>query len=174
MRRRFLFSIICFLFVGLYKTGACDCGPPRSIDQRARDATIAFAGKVISITEKAGTGAGQKRFVHFQIEESFKGLSPDVLEIWIDPSAGRFDCTFEDVVGTRYIVFADQSRSPFTGKPLTIGIDSDNRPIFYRAPECSGTEAITSATKNRVSREIKYLRKLREGVEDNPTDSAPD
>jgi hypothetical protein len=173
MRRRFLFSIVCSLFAGLYTTSACDCGP-RSVDQRARDATIAFAGKVISITEKPGTGARQRRFVHFQIEESFKGLSPDVLDVWIDPSAGTFDCTFEYLVGTRYIVFAHLSRSPFTGKPLTNRVDNDNRSISYRATECSGTEAITSATKNRVSREMKYLRKLREGVENDPTDSTPD
>jgi hypothetical protein len=173
MRRRFLFGILCSLFVVLYTTNACDCGPG-SIDEHFRYANIAFAGKVIAITETAGTGARQKRFVHFQIEELFKGLSPDVLDIWIDPSAGRFGCTFEYVVGTRYVVFADLSRSPFTGKPLAIAIDSDNRKIFYRATECSGTEAITSATKNRVSREIKYLRKLREGVENDPTDSTPD
>jgi hypothetical protein len=35
------------------------------------------------------------------------------------------------------------------------------------AIECSGTEAITPETKNRVSREIKYLRKLREGGEND-------
>jgi len=173
MRRRFSFSIVCFLFVVLYTTNACDCGP-RSIDEHFRYATIAFAGKVISITETVGTGAPQKRFVHFQIEEFFKGLSPDVLDVWIDPSAGMSDCRFEYVVGTRYIVFARLSRSLFTGKPLMIRIDSDNRSIFYQGTECSGTEAITSATQNRVSREIKYLRKLREDVENDPTDTTPD
>jgi hypothetical protein len=138
-----------------------------------------FVGRVV-FTDEDGTGSVQQRtLVHFQIEESFKGLGPDIHDVWVDP--GSFtDCYFKYSLGTRYIVFAYAGRSQrenslaTSSKPLPAGIDPNNPPHIYWAPECSGTEGITSKTKGVVSRELVYLRKYKKELQENQSLPTPD
>jgi hypothetical protein len=47
----------------------------------------------------------QKTLVHFEVEEAFKGLGPEMHDVWVDP--GSFtSCYAEYHVGERYLVFA--------------------------------------------------------------------
>jgi hypothetical protein len=136
-----------------------------------------FVGRV-AFTDEDGTGSvQQKTLVHFQIEESFKGLASEIHDVWVDP--GSFtDCYFKYSPGARYIVFAYASQrknsDAVSSKPPPVGIDRNNPPYVYWAPECSGTEAITSKTKGIVSREIAYLRKHKEELQENQSLPPPD
>jgi hypothetical protein len=165
--RRLLFGILLFCFVHLDSTFGCDCGP-RPVAQYVENASIVFVGRVV-FTDEGGTGSiQQKTLVHFQIEESFKGLAPGIHDVWVDP--GSFtDCYYTYSLGTRYIVFATGTGPNISSKakPLPAGIDRDDPPHIYWAPECSGTEAITSKTKRAVSHDIVYLRKYKKELQEN-------
>jgi hypothetical protein len=171
--RRLLFTTLCVYFMFLPSAFGCDCGP-RPVASHVEGASIVFVGKVV-FTDEDGTGSNhQKTLVHFQIEESFKGLAPETHDVWVDP--GSFtDCYFNYALGTRYIVFAyhdgwPQEQSHIASrKPVPAGIDSKNPPTVYWGPECSGTEPITSKTKRSISREVVYLRKYKKESQESPT-----
>jgi hypothetical protein len=165
--RPLLFGTLLFCSVFLHSTFGCDCGP-RPLAQHIEHASIVFAGRVV-FTDEDGTGSvQQKTLVHFQIEESFKGLAPEIHDVWVDP--GSFtDCYQKYSLGTRYIVFA-YATGPIissNAKPLPAGIDRNDPPHIYWAPECSGTEAITSKTKSAINHDLLYLRKQKKELQEN-------
>jgi hypothetical protein len=111
--------------------------------------------------------------VHFQVEEDYKGLEAGIRDVWVDPGSCT-SCYAEYRVGERFLVFgyggtllpldtsalsvaSEQCKS----KPLPPGIDSQNPPKVYIAPECSGTRQITPETEHLVASDLRYLRKFR-------------
>ena len=171
---RVLPRILCFLLAGATPCFGCECGPPGHASHYIKETQIAFVGKVV-FTDDDGSGKFvQKTLVHFVVEEAFKGLGPEVHDVWVDP--GSFtSCYAEYHVGERYLVFGyggvllpkdSPAVSVVQGesnpKPLPAGIDPKNPPKIYSSPECSGTRLIIPATKDSVSREVDYLRKYKE------------
>ena len=91
--------------------------------------------------------SSKKTLVHFEVEEAFKELGPEMHDVWVDP--GSFtSCYAEYHVGERYLVFAYDGAllpkdSPAVSvvpgesktKPLPPGIDVKNPPKIYSAPE---------------------------------------
>jgi hypothetical protein len=165
--RPLLLGTLLFCFVQLHSTFGCDCGP-RPVAQSVEHASIVFVGRVV-FSDEDGTGSvQQKTLVHFRIEEAFKGLAAEIHDVWVDP--GSFtDCYYTHSLGTRYIVFASATGPQVSSnaKPLPPGLDRNDPPQVYWAPECSGTEAITSKTKGAVSRDILYLRKHKRELQEN-------
>jgi hypothetical protein len=139
-----------------------------------KDASIVFVGKVI-FTDDDGSGTFiQKTLVHFEVEEAFKGLQPELRDVWVDPGSYT-SCYATYRVGERYLVFgyggallpkdsAAVTLAPRKSKekPLPPGIESKNPPRVYSAPECSGTRPILPITKDSISHELDYLRKYKE------------
>ena len=61
-----------------------ECGPPGPASRYIKDASIAFVGKVV-FTDDDGSGKFiQKTLVHFEVEEAFKGLGPEMHDVWVD------------------------------------------------------------------------------------------
>ncbi len=167
--------LLCSLFIPA--TFACECGAPGHASSYVQQATLVFVGKVI-FTDDDGTGQFiQHTLIHFEVEESFKGLAPEIHEVWIDPGSCT-SCYAEYKIGERYLVFGyggvqlpkdsaamsvanDRCRS----EPLPAGIDPKSPPKIYLAPECSGTREITSSTDAAVAKEIVWLKKYKARME---------
>jgi len=149
---------------------ACECGPPGHASKYVKQASVVFVGKVV-FTDDDGSGQFiQHTLVHFEIEELFKGLTPGTRDVWIDPGSCT-SCYNEYKVGERFLVFAyggfvlpkdtaamSTASNGCRAKPLPTGIDSQNPPKIYLAPECSRTRQIAKETESDVSREVKWLR----------------
>jgi hypothetical protein len=163
-----------FLLVVLTRVAlGCDCPPPGPASEYINGASVVFLGKVV-FTDDDGSGTfTQQTFVRFRVEEAYKGLGPQVHQVWIDP--GSFtSCYAAYQVGERYLVFADAGARPpkdtlgmstaprgqSSTKPLPRGMDPKNLPAVYSAPECSGTRNM-SDTGSDISAEIAYLRKYK-------------
>src|SRR5262249_45268245 len=112
----------------------------------------------------------QHTLVHFAVEESFKGLSAGVRDVWMDPGSCT-SCYAEYKVGERYLVFGyggfllpkdtaamSTANNGCKSKPLPPGVDSKNPPTIYLAPECSGTRQVSTETESEVAREVRWLR----------------
>jgi len=128
----------------------CDCPAPRPACAYI-GADAIFLGKV-SFTNDDGSGTfTQATLVRFDVEESFKGISPDTKQVWVDP--GSFTSCYENYrLGERYLIFA-QSTGQIPGdsplitvmqgkantKPFPPGFDPVHPPRVYWAPECSGS-----------------------------------
>jgi hypothetical protein len=146
----------------------CECRISGSVSKYLKAADVVFLGKVI-FTDDDGSGKfTQQTYVHFSIEESFKGISPEVRDVWADP--GSFtSCYAEYRIGERYLVFAyhgkkmpvDTSMETATvttnRKPLPAGIDRANPPLVYYAPECTGTLPTTPQTQKLLDSWLKQL-----------------
>ena len=104
------------------------------------------------------------------LSPSFKGLKPDVHDVWIDPGSCT-SCYAEYKLGERYLVFAYGGRllpkdtnamsTAINGckvKPFPSAFDLNNPPKVYLAPECSGTRQIVRETESSVAKEIDWLR----------------
>jgi hypothetical protein len=139
MKRILLLAI--FLFCrGDRPAIGCECGPPGHASKYVKQAALVFVGKVV-FTDDDGSGQFiQNTLVHFEVEESFKGLKPDVRDIWIDPGSCT-SCYAEYRVGERHLVFAyggfvlpkdtaamSTANSQCRVKPLPPGIDVQNPP----------------------------------------------
>jgi hypothetical protein len=167
--------LLCSLYIPA--SFACECGAPGHASSYVQQATMVFVGKVI-FTDDDGTGQFiQHTLIHFEVEEAFKGLAPEIHDIWIDPGSCT-SCYAEFKLRERHLVFAyggvqlpkdsaamsvanDRCRS----KPLPAGIDLKKPPKVYLAPECSGTREITSATESAVAKEIVWLKKYKTEME---------
>jgi hypothetical protein len=156
---------------------ACSCGPAAPACAYVNAASIVFVGKVI-FTNDDGSGTFlQMTLVHFEVEESFKGLSPDTHDVWIDPGS-LTSCYAEYRVGERLLVFAYNGAlmPPDTlavtvgaarsvkSKQLPPGIDPTKPLTVYSSPECSGTRLITPETEHLIRPEIEYLRRFKAGT----------
>lgn len=136
-----------------------------------------FVGKVV-FTDDDGSGKfTQHTLVHFEVEESFKGLKSDVHDVWIDPGSCT-SCYAEYKFGERYLAFAyggsllpkDSSAMSASSngckvKPLPAAFDLKNPPKVYSAPECSGTRQIVRETESAVAKEIGWLRNYKARAE---------
>lgn len=136
---------------------------------------VVFVGTVVFTNDDQSGTFVQRTLVHFAVEEAFKGLSPGTRDVWIDP--GSFtSCYAEYKVGERWLIFANNGfRMPadtaavsvVTGKsvkPLPPGIDPNNPPTVYSAPECSGSRLITDETRESVDPDLQYLRRFKAGT----------
>jgi len=173
MRLRLLGTLYVLLVCSV-PSFACDCGSPGPASHYIKEASVAFVGKVVFTDDDESGKFTQKTLVHFVVEEAFKGLGPEMHDVWLDP--GSFtSCYAVYRVGSRYLVFAyggtvlpKDSAAVFVApgesktKPTPPGIDRKNSPKVYSAPECSGTRPITPKTKDAVSQEVEYLRKYSE------------
>jgi len=169
-----LLPLILVSFLSQPGSFACECGPPGHASRYAAQASAIFVGKVV-FTDDDGSGQFiQHTLVRFEVEESFKGLPPDAHDVWIDPGSCT-SCYAEYKVGERYLVFAyggtvipkDSAAMSAANrvcrvKPLPQGIDVQNPPKKYYAPECSGTREIVVKTETEVTREINWLRQHKE------------
>ncbi len=121
-----------------------------------------FLGRV-SFTDDNGTGTfTQATLVRFDVEERFKGVAPDVKQVWIDPESFS-SCYAEYKLGTRYLMFASRVSLNATfqrGKPLPEGFDIE-RTIVYRAGECTGSHEVDGFPN--LDRDFAMLRAYRAG-----------
>lgn len=170
-------AIVCCGLAIAAPVFACECGRAGPACAYVNSANAVFVGKVV-FTDDDGTGTfTQKTSVHFEVEESFKGLGAGVRDVWIDP--GSYTSCYEEYhVGERWLLFAYRGGvfpvdSPAMtversdgkkAKPLPPGIDAKNPPVFFYAPECSGSRQITESTEKSVQREIEYLRAFKAGT----------
>ena len=166
--------LICFSPISSF---GCECGPPGHASAYVKEASLVFVGKVV-FTDDDGSGKfSQHTLVHFEVEESFKGLKSDVRDAWIDPGSCT-SCYAEYKVGERYLVFAyggsllpkDTSAMSAASngckvKPLPAAFDVKNPPKVYFAPECSGTRQIVRETESSVAKEVDWLRKYKAKAE---------
>ena len=169
--RCFCLSALLLLFVGVTRAFGCWCGPPGPASEYVERASVVFEGKAVFSDDDGSNKFTQKTLVRFQVEESYKGLGPEIHDVWVDP--GSFTSCYELYrVGDRYLVFGyDRATSPpdtmsisvahdkgqSKPKPVPPGFDPKNPPKVYWAPECSGTRTITPQTDS----EINYLRKYK-------------
>ena len=175
MKRVLLLTILLHFFCNTSSFG-CLCGPPEHASKYVKQASLVFVGKVV-FTNDDGSGIFQHTLVHFEIEESFKGSTPDAHEVWIDP--GSCSSCYETYrVGERYLVFAyggfplptdtaamSTANDRCRAKPLPQGINSQNPPKIYLAPGCSGTRRIDKETESAVGQEVHWLRNYRKKME---------
>jgi hypothetical protein len=169
--KRLCVGLLLFLSAGVVRAFGCSCGPPGPASEYVERASVVLMGKVVFDDDNGSGKFTQKTLVRFQVEESYKGLGPEVHDVWVDP--GSFtSCYALYRVGDRYLVFGyDVGTSPpdtmsisvahdtgqSKGKPVPPGFDPKNPPKVYWAPECAGTRTITAQTDN----EVNYLRKYK-------------
>jgi hypothetical protein len=76
--------------------------------------------------------------VRFDIEEQFKGVPPDVRQVWVDPG-NLSSCYTQYSLGERYLIFAGKGHFTNDNAALRAGIDLAKHPTLYYAPACSGS-----------------------------------
>lgn len=175
--KRILLLIIFLYFSCIASSLGCECGSPGHASKYVERAAVVFVGKVV-FTDDDGTGQFiQHTLVHFEVEESFKGLRPEVHDVWIDPGSCT-SCYAEYKAGERHLVFAyggfelpkdaaamTTANSQCRTKPLPAGINLQNPPTIYVAAECSGTRPIIKETEAEVARGVKWLRNYKKKME---------
>ncbi len=151
---------------------ACDCRAPKPpCAYIAADAI--FLGRV-SFTNDDNSGKfTQATLVRFEVEERFKGIAPEVRQIWVDP--GSFTSCYERyTLGERYLVFGNRKdrlpndtaamtvmrSSDGRKKPIPPDFDSTTPPPVYYAPECGGSRP---ATYQSMDRDLAMLGDYRAG-----------
>src|ERR1039457_1248248 len=98
-------------------TPACECVTHPACAYLGR-ADIVFMGKVAYSNDNGSGTFVQATLIRFEVEEAFKGLSPDVREVWVDP--GSFtSCYAEYPVGKHYLVVASSRRKFSDLVPVT-------------------------------------------------------
>jgi hypothetical protein len=153
---------------------ACSCRWSDDVHRYLKAANVVFVGKVVFSNDHGSGTFVQRTLVHFDVEETLKGLDPAVRDAWIDPGS-LTSCYAEYPRGGRYLVFAYNGASMPVGtaamtvadprgktKPIPPGIDPAHPPIMYIAPECSGTLEIQPSTDKVVNGWLKQLRHYRE------------
>lgn len=142
-----------------------------------------FLGKVVFSDDDGSGTFVQRTFVHFDVQEVFKGLGAGVHDVWVDP--GSFaSCYAEYRRDERYLVFAYAgTRLPVGApamttappgtkrKPLPVGVDAANPPVVYVAPECSGTLPIMQQSQSVVSAWLKDLKAYKKREEQSAANS---
>jgi len=152
---------------------ACECHLDPACSYVSRS-DIIFVGKVTYSNDDGSGTFVQATPIRFEVEEAFKGLPPDVHEVWIDP--GSFtSCYAEYPVGKRYLVFASSKldfsnlvamtivNGPRGLKPSPPGFDPNHPPTVYLANECSGTREVSANTEDYVASDLAFLRAWKKG-----------
>ena len=155
MKYKTLGYVLLLVYGGPTTVWPFDCrGPKPACAYIAADAIL--LGRV-SFTNDDGSGRfTQATLVRFDVEERFKGVAPDVHQVWVDP--GSFTSCYENYkLGVRYLIFAGKGHFPVdaaamtimrgsggNAKPLPGGIDLAKPPTLYYAPECSGSRPADS------------------------------
>jgi 5-hydroxyisourate hydrolase-like protein (transthyretin family) len=175
--RTCLLALLSISFVSSEPLFGCDCGRAGPACAYTHTADAIFVGKVVFTNDDGSGTFRQRTLVHFQVEEAFKGLSPDTHDVWVDP--GSFtSCYAEYRLGERLLVFGSNAGTMPTdtatmsiasseaakSKMLPHQIDPTKPPTIYWAPECSGTRLITPETEKSVAFDIAYLRQFRAGT----------
>jgi Tissue inhibitor of metalloproteinase len=141
MGKRVLTSSAFFaLLVLVYGTGsvyACSCMAPKPPCQAVWEADAVFIGTVLSTHDDSKRVIGfDSRLIKFAVEESFRGLASNVVEVFTSQTGAG--CGFGFQTGQQYLVYAYKGE---TGR-LSTSI-------------CSRTRTITQATED-----LSYLRGL--------------
>jgi hypothetical protein len=137
-------GVLSFLLIGASASLGCWCGLPGPASGYVNDASVVFVGKVLFNDDDGSGKFTQKTLVRFAVEESYKGLGPDIHDVWVDP--GSFtSCYAAYPVGNRYLVFAhDRNAAPrdtlsitvvptttqSKPKPVPPGFDQKNRKLL--------------------------------------------
>ena len=184
---RIMLVVVLLCFACGPSSFGCDCGAPGPASGYTSHASVVFVGKVVFSDDNGSGKFNQHTLVRFEIEEAFKGLRPEVHEVWIDPGSCT-SCYAEYKVGDRYLVFAyggtvlskdtsamSTANNGCKSKPLPSAIDSKNPPKVYLAPECSGTRQIVPESESAVAREVSWLRnyKAKQETEEPKAKSTP-
>ena len=179
MMRHLFVGALLVLFSGGIRSFGCDCPPPGPASEYVQGASVVFVGKAVFSNDDGSGEFTQKTLVRFQVEESYKGLGPEVHEVWVDP--GSFtSCYALYSVDDRYLVFGYHTpssprdtmsitvapdRGQSKAKPVPPGYDVKSPPTVYWAPECSGTRKVTPQTDN----DIRDLRKYKTHSQEKAT-----
>ncbi len=145
--------LLLFAFLGADRLWPCSCMRPKPVCAYVDHASVIFLGKVAS-TEDAGSNRLRTRF---EVQEAFKGLSPDTREFWIDPDYSICDEGYK--VGETWLVVAQRSVS------LRPGIPSAEKPKeVYVAGQCSGGRRSDWIYPVPLASDIDYLRQYKAGM----------
>jgi hypothetical protein len=152
---------------------ACECRLDPACSYVGRSDVI-FLGKVAYSNDNGYGTFAQATLIRFEVEEAFKGLAPDVREVWVDP--GSFtSCYATYPVGKRYLVFASSKldfhnlvimtvvNGPRGLKPPPPGFDPSHPPAVYLANECSGTREVSANTEYFAAGDLAFLRAWKQG-----------
>lgn len=108
MRKKFLTTAASIAFLvlvcGTKSIYACSCGGPKPPCQATWEADAVFVGTVLSTEEKQGRGGFDSRLIKLSVEESFRGIASNVVEVFTGSGGG--DCGFSVEVGQQYLVYA--------------------------------------------------------------------
>jgi hypothetical protein len=107
--RLYLLRAFCFFLTCAIPSFGCECGPPGHASRYIKEASIVFVGKVV-FTDDDGSGKFiQKTLVHFEVERAFKGLGPEMHDVWVDPEVSHLVMpNIMSVSGTSYLHMAAQ------------------------------------------------------------------
>ena len=154
-------------------TAACECNLDPACSYIGWS-DIIFVGKVTYSNDDGSGTFVQATLIRFEVEERFKGLAPDVREVWVDP--GSFtSCYATYPVGKRYLVFASSKldfhnlvamtivNGPRGLKPPPPGFDRSHPPTVFLANECSGTREVSANTEYFVAGDLAFLRAWKRG-----------
>ena len=154
-------------------TWPCDCGPPKpACAYWSADAI--FLGRVSFENDDNSGRFAQRTLVRFDVEERFKGVAPQVDQVWVDP--GSFTSCYENYrLGARYLIVATRSRMPGDTasmgilrdsagqtKPFPPGFDPRKPPAVYYAPVCGGSRPADPFP--HLDQDLAMLRTLRSGA----------
>ena len=170
---RNLVYLLLFVFEMPTSLHACDCGAPKpACAYLAADAI--FLGRVSFTNDDCSGRFTQQTLVRFEVEERFRGVAPEVLQIWVDP--GSFTSCYQNYdLGRRYLIFAARkTHVPSDTAAVTVmrdgagnrkalppGLDPANPPTIYHAPECAGSRP---ADFPHFDQDLAMLRAYRAGA----------
>src|SRR5437588_9708428 len=82
------FVVLAFVLMSTSESSfCCECRISGSVSKYFKAADVVFLGKVIFADDDGSGKFTQQTYVHFSIEESFKGIPPDVRDTWADPGS---------------------------------------------------------------------------------------
>jgi hypothetical protein len=100
-----LFVSVLLLSLRLEPAGACSCVQPGSVAEEFAESDAVFIGSVVARRPVLLAGLGPGTAVTFEVEESWKGVTGQTVEVKTDSIYGTCGVWVSD--GDRLIVFAD-------------------------------------------------------------------
>src|SRR3979411_1653389 len=98
-----MFKLTVLALFALRLALGCSCGPKTPVCTRINGPGVYFLGDMLSSNDD-GTGTfGQLTLERFKVIEVFKGLPPDVKEVWVNP-ASMTSCYSPHSLGKRYLI----------------------------------------------------------------------
>ncbi len=135
MRRLFgaLALVLALGTIGSERVQACSCIGPLVSCETVFSATAVFVGKVATIEAPGRRTPAEpfpQRRVVLEVVETFKGVEPTAQTLDVFTGNGGGDCGYPFIVGSSYLVFADE----WKGR-LTVTICSNTAPIENAATD---------------------------------------